>query len=263
MSEKTIIAWTDHTFNPWMGCHKISPGCKNCYAETLTKNRMGLHLWGPAKTTRRQRTKAPWANVRKWNRRASLAIGVLGEGMPSLCFTASLADVFESHPELIKPRADMWDLMRECENLHFQILTKRPENIEAMLPDDWGNGWPNVWLGTSIENNDYVGRADILRAIPAAIRFISYEPALGPLPDMNLAGIDWLIYGGESGPGYRDHDLQWARDIRELCAESETAFFYKQASAYRTEMGITLDGEIVRRFPDVRKFVLPTQGHLW
>jgi protein gp37 len=250
MSE-TIIAWTDWTFNPWMGCEKVSEGCRNCYALTLTKNRMGLDLWGPQNP--RQVTKAGWKSLKTWNRRAPSHSGVLGEGQPDLVFCASLCDVFEDHPTANETRPAVWEAIRECQNIHFQLLTKRPENILRMLPADWGNGWPNVWLGTSIEDMRVAHRADHLRDIPAVVRFISYEPALGPLDDLNLIGIDWVIVGGESGQKYRIMDHDWARSMRDRCAAEGVSFFFKQSSAFRTEMGIELDGEIIRQFPTPRQ----------
>lgn len=261
MADETLIAWTDHTFNPWMGCLKISPGCKNCYAATMTKNRMGLDLWGPPETTTRQRTKGPWQHVKKWNNEALSGVpGLRGAG-PHLVFTGSLMDWAEDHPILDAVRSDMWNLIRQCQSLHFQLLTKRTDRIEKLLPEDWGDGYPNVWLGTSVENMDYAWRADILRRIPATVRFISYEPALGSLKGLDLIGIDWVIYGGESGAGYRPEDKQWARDMRDACAAERVAFFHKQSAAYRTEMGIELDGEIIRQFPTPRPVGLG--AHAW
>lgn len=242
--QKTIIAWTDHTFNPWMGCTKVSDGCKNCYAETLTKNRMGLRLWGPRSA--RQVTKAPWANVLTWNREAERA------GVIRRVFCGSLCDWAEDHPTCNETRPRLWSIIKRCQSLYFQMLTKRPENIARFLPDDWGDGWPNVWMGTSIEDMRVAARADHLRRIPAVVRFISYEPAIGPLNDLDISGIDWVIYGGESGPGYRPEDKQWARDMRDKCRASGAAFFHKQSAAYRTEMGITLDGKVIREYPEPR-----------
>lgn len=248
MSERTIIAWTDHTFNPWMGCEKVSEGCRNCYAATLTKNRMGLSLWG--KTAPRQVTKSPWQHVRAWERAAAAGEpGVLGDGQPHLVFTGSLMDWAEDRPDLNEPRRRMWSLVRACPHLHFQMLTKRPENIAACLPDDWGGGYENVWLGTTIEDMRVAWRADHLRSVPAMVRFISYEPAIGPLAGIDLTGIDWVIYGGESGPGHRPENKQWARDMHAQCAALDIAFFHKQSAGYRTELGIELDGRIVREFP--------------
>lgn len=181
-----------------------------------------------------------------WNRDAREA------GERRRVFCASLCDVFEDHPTANETRPKLWELVAACDWLDWQILTKRPERIESCLPDDWGNGWPNVWLGTSIENMKVADRAAYLRDIPATVRFISYEPALGPLDDLDLTGIDWVIYGGESGRGYRPEDKDWARSMRSRCEADGIAFFHKQSSGYRTEMGIELDGEIVRQYPTPR-----------
>lgn len=267
MAENSKIAWTDHTFNPWMGCQKVSAGCKHCYADTLTSGRMGLDVFGAK--GKRQRTKGPWTKAPKWNREAEAA------GIPAKVFCASLADVFEDAPGPNEWRADVWALVRETPWLDWQLLTKRPENIAAMLPADWGEGYPNVWLGTSIEDRRVVDRARVLAAVPAIVHFISYEPAIGPVfalgtsdadwgnlwptvdggtevtddPELNLDGIEWLICGGESGPGYRAMDLQWAHDARHRCELAGVAFFFKQISAPRNEQGADALGEIIREFP--------------
>jgi protein gp37 len=245
----SIIAWTDNTFNAGMGCTKVSAGCANCYAETLTKNRMGLNLWGANAT--RQITKQPWKDVLSWQTKAQKGVmGVLGEGKPQLVFTGSLMDWAEDRADLVSVRNQMWDVIKKCDHLHFQMLTKRPENIVKFLPKDWGSeGYPNVWLGTSVEDMRVSERADILREIPAVVRFISYEPALGSLNDLDLKGIDWVIFGGESGSGFRRANLDWAREMKAKCENDDVAYFFKQSSAFRTEQGIELDGEIVRKFP--------------
>lgn len=248
MGEKTIIAWTDRTFNVAWGCTKISPGCKNCYADTLS-SRYGFDVWGKD-AARRTFGAKHWNEPMTWNAlAASGEPGVAGPGMPHLVFCSSMCDVFEDHPAIEAEREKLWPLIRATPNLHWQLLTKRPERIADNLPADWGDGWPNVWLGTSVENNDYVWRADYLRDIPAVVRFISYEPCLGPVPGLALDGIDWVIVGGESGPGFRPMDLDWARAMRRRCESAGVAFFFKQSSAPRTEMGTTLDGETVRQFP--------------
>jgi protein gp37 len=141
------------------------------------------------------------------------------------------------------------------------LLTKRAEGIQPNLPAGWPKGFEHVWLGVSIENNDYAYRADHLRAVPATVRFVSYEPALGPLDKLDLTGIDWVIVGGESGAGYRLMDHQWARDMRARCEAAGAACFFKQSSAYRTEQGIELDGRIVRNYPS-RRLPLPVFGTL-
>lgn len=255
MSDTTAIAWTDHTWNPWMGCHKVSQGCKHCYAETLTTRRMGLDVWGL--TGNRRRTSPQiWNRPKRWNREA------IASGVPKRVFCASLADVFEDYTNPDggegpnEWRKDIWQVIRENTWLDFQLLTKRPENIARMLPPDWATAfpgfdyYPNVWLGTSIEDNRVVDRAPELVKVPAIIHFVSYEPAIGPADQLDLTDIEWLIAGGESGPGYRPMDLDWVRDIRKRCESGTTTFFFKQSAAPRTEMGIELDGKIVRNYPD-------------
>lgn len=167
--------------------------------------------------------------------------GLLVSGQPRLVFSSSMCDIFEDHPTIEAERAKLWALIRATPNLHWQLLTKRADRIAENLPADWGTGYPNVWLGVSISEAKGIWRADYLRSIPA----------LGPIAEvLDLTGIEWLIFGGESGPGFRPMDVQWARDIRVKCRESGTAFFFKQSAAYRTEMGIELDGQIVRAFPE-------------
>lgn len=262
MGSETKIGWTDSTFNAYLGCHKVSAGCKHCYAEELVGKRFGANLWGPAKTTKRQRTKTPWANVRTWNRQAKEKPGILGPGRPRLVFVGSLMDIFEDHPDANDIRPDVWQLIRECENLDFQLLTKRPENIERMLPDDWGEGWENVWLGASVESGAVATRIGHLANVPARIRFISYEPALGKLawhPTLKryYDKIHWMIYGGESGPNFREHDIQWARDMLTFCRACKIAFFYKQAAGKFQGFEPTLDGKTYEQFPLSRIRRLP------
>lgn len=247
MADITAIAWTDHTFNPWMGCAKASAGCAHCYAELLVTDRMNMPgLWGP-NSSRRKTGAGIWSKPAAWNREASTARRI------HLVFCASLCDVFEDHPQANSIRPQVFDLIRRTPWLHYQLLTKRPENIAKMLPDDWGEGWENVWLGTTVEDSRVAWRIDYLREIPATVRFVSYEPAIGPLAGhADLTGIDWLIYGGESGPNFRPHDPQWARDMIPWCEQFGTVYFFKQASAPRTEQIITLDGQIIRAFPTPR-----------
>jgi protein gp37 len=163
-----------------------------------------------------------------------------------------MCDLFEDHPTIESELQKLWPLIRKTPMLDWQLLTKRADRIAALLPADWGDGYPNVWLGVSIESNDYVWRADALKQIPAAVRFISYEPALGPLDQLDLTGLDWIIYGGESGPSFRPLDPKWPRDMHARCRSAGVPFFFKQSSAIRTEMGTTLDGQVVRNYPTPR-----------
>jgi protein gp37 len=244
VADKTIIAWTDHTFNIAWGCVKVSSGCKNCYADHLA-DRYGWDVWGPNKP-RRTFGEKHWAEPFIWQRRAQ------ADRRRHRVFCSSMCDVFEDHPTVAAELDKLWPLIRATPWLDWQLLTKRADRIAACLPTDWNRGYENVWLGVSIESNEYVNRADALRQIPATVRFVSYEPALGPLHKLELSGLDWIIYGGESGSGYREHDPQWARDIRLRCDTAGVAFFYKQSSAYRTEMGTTLDGQVMRDYPSPR-----------
>lgn len=239
MSDRTIIAWTEHTWNPWRGCTKISPGCAHCYMFTA-QERYGRD---PSVVVRTSKWREPY----RWEKEAAAA------NRRALVFTCSWSDWFHADADGWRPEA--WGVIRDCPHLHFQILTKRHERIVAHLPPDWGEGYPNVWLGVSIENDRFVHRADTLRAIPAAVRFISAEPLVGPVPSLDLTGIDWLIVGGESGPGFRGMHLDWVRALQARAGKSGTAFFFKQSAAPRTEMGIRLDGRIVREYPTPR--VLP------
>jgi protein gp37 len=248
MGESSNIAWCDHTFNPWVGCREISAGCKHCYARGLAA-RYGWDVWGLPKR-RRVTADSTWKGPRKWDRAAKLA-----RHSPRV-FCGSLCDVFEDNAELEGPRARLWNLIWETPHLDWLLLTKRADRIQACLPPDWlemgCEGYPNVWLGVSIEDASVADRAVQLAAVPATVRFVSYEPALGPLADeVNLLGIDWVIYGGESGPHHRPNDRQWARDMLDVCRRRQVAFFYKQSGGVRPGEGVELDGELIQEFPRV------------
>ncbi len=194
-----------------------------------------------------------------WNKAA------LKAGERRRVFCGSMCDWAEDHPTTEAQRPKLWHAVRATPGLNWLLLTKRPERVAACLPPDWGEGYPNVWLGTSIENADYIGRADALRSIPARVRFISYEPALGPLDGLNLAGIHWLIFGGESGSNFRAPEgwQDWARSIRDRCAASGTAFFFKQSPGLRSGMGETLDGREIRQYPNETQIELSPAHKAW
>jgi protein gp37 len=167
--ERRHREWTDATFNPWWGCERVSPACAHCYADNLA-TRWGHSLW-QAEGPRRFLSESYWRKPLTWNAEAEAT------GIPTKVFCASMADVFEAHEELEPWRERLWALIEETPSLHWQLLTKRPENVGAMVP--W-KIWPaNVWIGTSIENSRFTFRADILRELPAAVRFVSAEPLLG------------------------------------------------------------------------------------
>jgi len=227
MGKTTGIAWTDHTFNPWWGCTKVSPGCAHCYAEAWA-TRYGHDVWGPS-SGRRVFSESHWAEPRAWDRAAAR------DGVRRRVFCGSMCDVFEDHSGLDGQRGKLWDLIGETPNLDWLLLTKRPENIAGMCGV---LGASNVWLGTSVEDlTRGLYRVPLLLRLPATIRFLSLEPLLEPvrlvLHSADPTGwIDWVIVGGESGPGARPMDQGWARDILRKCRALRVPFFMKQLGGH-------------------------------
>lgn len=223
MGENSGIEWTHHTFNPWIGCQKVSPACDACYAEAWDR-RFGGERWGP-KAARTRTSNANWRKPLQWNRRAA------ADGVRARVFCASLADVFDNHRS-IQPewRAALWSLIRSTPHLDWLLLTKRPQNIARFLPEDWGRGYPNVWLGTTVENQTEADRRIWpLNNVPAKVRFLSMEPLLGPVDlsrQINL--LHWVIAGGESGPNARPTSPEWVRWLRGQCQAAGVPFFFKQ-----------------------------------
>ena len=247
MAQNSNIEWTDHTFNPWIGCSKLSPACAHCYAERQDGfRRWTPEGWGPGKP-RRHTSTALWAAPLKWEREAAVA------GRRDRVFCASLADVFDQE---VDPawRAELWALIRNCSHLDWQILTKRPEHIASCLPSDWGAGWPNVWMGTSAEDQKWADiRIPHLLAVPAAIHFLSVEPLLGPICFPTLDGISWVIVGGESGPGARPMEESWVLDIRDQCHAAAVPFFFKQwGGVIKQATGRLLQGQLYDEFPQLQ-----------
>lgn len=231
----TKIEWADLTFNPWWGCERVSPACAHCYADTLATRYGFGETWGAGHGFRFFGDKH-WADPLKWARTMPAKLG----RRPRV-FCASMADVFEERPELEEPRLRLFDLIEETPELDWLLLTKRPEAaLEMSRPGGdiyWGDYriLQNVWIGVSIENARYTWRADVLREIPAAVRFISAEPLLGSLfaddgkrEPLNLGGIDWCIIGGESGPKSRRTELDWIVELVEACESAGVAPFVKQ-----------------------------------
>lgn len=238
MAENSKIEWTDHTFNPWVGCTKVSPACDHCYAESWAKRTGHPELWAG---TRRRTSEANWRGPVKWNRQA-------GErGGRYRVFCASLADVFDNAANETW-RADLFALIHATPNLDWLLLTKRIGNAAKMLPADWGNGWPNVWLGATIVTQSELDR-DLpkLLDVPARVHFLSMEPLLEAV-DLRAehgAKVDWVIVGGESGRGARWMQPDWARLIRGQCRRAGLAFFMKQM----TDKGPIPADLLVREFP--------------
>jgi protein gp37 len=255
VSEHTGIEWCDHTFNIAWGCMKVSPGCAHCYADTLS-HRYGFEVWGPAKTTgRRTFGLKHWNEPLAWNRKAAK------DGVRRRVFCSSMCDVFEDHPIIDAERTKLWPLIRATPHLDWLILTKRPERIAGNLPLDWGRGYANVWLGTSVESQEYLERAHDLVRVPARIHFLSVEPMLGPVylePVINAwhergsGTLDWVIVGGESGPGARPMEEEWVRDIVRECVTSRIPVFLKQLGGHPDKRGherAMLDGKRYVEWP--------------
>lgn len=241
MAENSKIEWTDHTFNPWVGCTKISPACDHCYAEAWAKRAGTPELWTGE---RRRTTTANWRQPIKWNKAASAA------GIRQRVFCASLADVFDNQVPnewLI----DLWGLIQDTPHLDWLLLTKRPQNIAKLRPPTMP---PNIWIGTTVESQDeYLKRVPFLLSTPAAVHFLSCEPLLEQVwlakQGTYWFPLDWVICGGESGGHARTMDAAWARRLRDQCAERGVAFFMKQM----TRKAPIPDDLMVRQFPQVQK----------
>ena len=229
MSKNSTIEWTHHTFNTWWGCEKVSPACKNCYAATFSK-RLGFDLWSNS-SPRRFFGEKKWMEPVQWNAEA------LADGERRRVFCASMADVFEERDDLNPWREKLWELIIKTPMLDWLLLTKRPENIGKMVP--WATDWPeNVWIGTTVENQKYAEeRLPHLLQHKSKVRFLSCEPMLGeldlkkwikPNKRKGMHGIDWIIAGGESGPGARPMNPDWARKLRDQALSHDVAFHFKQ-----------------------------------
>jgi protein gp37 len=221
MSDRSGIEWTEATWNPVTGCDEVSPGCAHCYAKTFAERWRGIpghpYEQGFDLRLRPERLEHPL----RWRR-------------PRTIFVNSMSDLFhERIPEAFIHR--VFDVMVTAEWHTFQILTKRHERLAQLAPS---LPWPsNVWMGVSIENRRFVHRADYLREVPAAVRFVSAEPLLGPLEGLDLSYIDWLIAGGESGPRHRPVRPEWVRELRDRCLVEHVAFFFKQWGGIRSKTG--------------------------
>jgi protein gp37 len=263
MAEQSAIEWTDSTFNPWIGCTKVSPGCDNCYAECATPSRTLGVAWGPH-AQRRRTSASTWAQPMRWERQHAEFFARHGRRRRVFC--ASLADVFDNAVS-DDWRADLFALIESTPHLDWQLVTKRIGNVAGMVPYDWicpRRGWPsNVWLGITVVNQAEADRdAPKLLATPARVRFLSMEPLLGPV-DLRrtvrpwgesgasaamLSLISWVIVGGESGPKARPMHLQWARDLRDQCAAAGVPFLFKQWGEW---LGAGSDASEVQRLAQV------------
>lgn len=243
MADRSAIEWTEATWNPVTGCDRVSPGCDHCYAQTLAKR---LKAMGSEKyqIDGDPRTSGPGFGLtlhpqaldepRRWRN-------------PRVVFVNSMSDLFHARVPLDFIR-DVFDVMRETPQHTYQVLTKRSLRLRRAADKlDWPD---NLWMGVSVENSDVLIRVDHLREVPAAVRFLSCEPLLGPLDGIKLDGIGWVIAGGESGPNYRPMELSWARGVRDACQEADVPFFFKQWGGRTPKaLGRELDGQLWDEMP--------------
>jgi protein gp37 len=234
MATHSSIEWTESTWNPLTGCTKISPGCKHCYAE-----RMALRLQAMGQPN--------YANGFKLTLHERVLELPLHWKKPQLIFVNSMSDMFHKNVPL-EFILRMFDVMRRASWHNFQVLTKRSERLLELDPlIDWPD---NVWMGVSVENRDYTFRIDHLRKTHSRIKFLSLEPLLGPLPNLNLKGINWAIVGGESGPGARPVAEEWIVEIRDQCLAAHVPFFFKQWGGFNKKRnGRTLQGRTWDEMP--------------
>lgn len=245
MAISSSIEWTDATWNPVAGCNIVSPGCTNCYAMRMAAR---LQIMGQEKyagTTRKSGSRHVWTGKIALDRKSLDVPRQWKRGRR--IFVNSMSDLF--HEDVpVEYIQDVFQVMSETERHTYQILTKRAERLAAVsdnLP------WPsNVWMGVSVESEEYVHRIDELRASGARVKFLSLEPLLGPLPELNLTGIDWVIVGGESGPAARPIDPNWVREIRDRCLDANVPFHFKQwGGKVKSTTGRTLDGRTWDQWP--------------
>jgi protein gp37 len=236
MATKSTIEWTEATWNPVTGCTKISPGCDHCYAERLALRLQAMgqpnYQNGFSLTVQRRMLELPL----KWK-------------TPQIIFVNSMSDLFHKDvpTSYIK---EVFDVMKRAHWHLFQVLTKRSQRLMRLSPElEW---MPNIWMGVSVENQDYTFRIDHLRETGAQVKFLSLEPLLGPLHDLNLAGINWAIVGGESGPGARVMRSEWVIDIRNQCKAASVPFFFKQwGGTNKKKSGRMLENRTWDEMPEV------------
>ena len=244
MADNTAISWTDHTFNPWWGCTKIAPGCDNCYAAALDK-RTGGDYWNSKNKPRL--TKPPnWKKIIKWNEQAEI------ENRRHRVFCGSMMDWCDKDAPIFASDS-LWQLIKDTPMLDWQLLTKRATRIAECLPADWYDGYDNVWLGVTVEDNKHgKPRIDALREIPAKVRFLSCEPLLENLDIPHFNGIHWVIIGGESGPGCRPMYNDWVKSLMVACAFENVPVWFKQWGGNSKDKGGCLfHGEEIKQWPHI------------
>ena len=256
MAQSSTIEWTEATWNPVAGCRKVSSGCANCYAERMSK-RLAAMAKADIASGRNPGKKAGYLRVinrlGRWNGDVYLDYrsveAPLSWTTPRVIFVNSMSDLF--HDDVPEDFIQaVFDVMNRCDQHTFQVLTKRPERASEISQRlTWGD---NIWMGTSVENKAVTDRVRHLRGTNARIKFLSVEPLLGPISRLPLAGINWVIVGGESGPGARSMDLTWVRQIRDRCIARDVPFFFKQwGGVDKKKNGRTLDGRTWDEMPEL------------
>lgn len=257
MATNSPIEWTDATWNPVAGCSILSPGCTNCYAMRMASRLEAMGQQKYAGTTRRSGNRPKWNGVINLDRKA-LEIPQRWSS-PRTIFVNSMSDLFHEDVPLSFVK-DVFAVMHDTPRHTYQILTKRAERLEELSPHlQWE---PNIWMGVSVENEDYVWRIDHLRRTDAHIKFLSLEPLLGPLNNLNLSNIDWAIAGGESGPNARPMEAAWVRSIRDQCTRAGVAFHFKQwGGTNKKKAGRKLDGRTWDEYPARRLNCSQVEAH--
>jgi protein gp37 len=227
MGRQTAIGWCDHTFNAWLGCNRAGPECDHCYAAVSTPVRVFGVQWGPH-TPRHLSSPDYWRSPLRWH------CDAVQVGERRRVFCLSEGDIFEDRRDLDLPRAWLWPVIEATPGLDWLLLTKRPAKVPRLVPPAWLVQWPaHVWIGTSIGCRASLPQLAHLRAIPAPVRFLSCEPLLEALPSLQLAGIAWVIVGGESGPEHRPMEVAWLANVVAQCDAAGVPVFVKQDSGPR------------------------------
>jgi protein gp37 len=247
---ETTIEWTDATWNPVAGCTILTAGCTNCYAMRMAARLEAMGVDKYVGVTRKSGGKAKWTGKIKLDH-ASLSVPQEWK-KPKRVFVNSMSDLF--HAEVPTAFiAEIWQVMAATPRHTYQILTKRPDRMSEVLSSPEFNVLPNVWLGTSVEDSRVLYRLDELRAVPAAVRFVSFEPLIGSVAGANLKSIHWAIVGGESGPQARPLDTRWVDEIFDQCTDADTAFFFKQWGGKNKKVtGRTYRDRLWDDLPDLR-----------
>jgi protein gp37 len=230
MGNRSSIEWTEATWNPTTGCDRTSPGCDHCYALTLSKRlkAMGVDKY---QNDGDPRTSGPGFKLTVHDDALQVPFGWR---QPRLVFVNSMSDLFHKDVPISFIRS-VFDVVRETPRHTYQLLTKRSKRLRHVAPN---LDWPaNLWMGVSVESSKYNFRIDHLRDVPAAVRFVSAEPLLGPLGEVDFTGIDWVIAGGESGPRARPMDIAWGRELRDQCLRDDVSFFFKQWGGRTPKIG--------------------------